>query len=303
MSAQEKAMRGAMMRMRNLKLSQAWEQWQWYLMKLREVGAGELAERLQAALKKIEEQKKEMIRIKKESEEKYAKLVREVEKITGEKVVVEDHLSVEQTATSRLRKEVDKLLKTIEDLRSVERENEMRRKKIAELEALLADRDNEIRRLQHEVDSIKREAAERYAQLRADIEKITGIKMEVEGKWNTECGVTSSLREEVERLLRTIEELQRIAKDSEGQKAKIRELEGEVQRLMGVIRSLEAKLAEIQHLADHNSYLEKEVQRLHALIRDLEQKSLNFTTDWRAGSPERRISPERYRPTSGGYRR
>merc|ERR1711871_1687214 len=169
--------------------------------RVRERGLQNEVSQLQQELERL---RAEMERVKREAEAKYAKLIQQVEEITGQKVVVEDHLSVEKTATQRLKSEVDRLLATIDALRGLEAENERQRQQIKELEAALRNANIDIENWRAEVEKLRREAADRYAQLRAEIERITGVKIEVEGDLSSERTVTTNLREEIQRLLRTI---------------------------------------------------------------------------------------------------
>lgn len=98
-----------------------------------------LEDELKIATQRMQDLLEEMERIRREAEEKYAALICQIEEITGQKVVVEDSLSVERTATSRLKSEVDRLFATIDSLRLVAEENERRGLKIAELEAIIAE--------------------------------------------------------------------------------------------------------------------------------------------------------------------
>jgi len=196
---------------------------------------------LAGAQRTIEELKRQIERVKREAEQKYAQLIAQVEEITGEKVVVDDKLSVERTASYSLKAEVDRLLARIQALEGVEEECIRRGQQIDSLEGALVEANKLIEELYAELDSIKTEASKRYADLSAEIERITGVKMVVEGDLRGERDVTGNLRDEIERLLRTIEELKRLAGGSQAQQARIRELELEVARLQKTVRRFETE--------------------------------------------------------------
>jgi len=205
-------------------------------------------ERLQIEIaelrRQIKDLEKEIRRIKEEAERKYGSLMREVEEITGEKVVISDNLSIEKTATTKLRDEVARLKALIDALQGRDmNEGEMVRlqRLIKDLEKQLQLANFALQEKDAEVERIKRDASARYAQLSTEIEKITGIKMEVEGDLSEERNVTGDLREEIARLLRTIEELKRVAEENAGAAGRLRELEAHVARLQKQIKKLEVE--------------------------------------------------------------
>jgi len=161
-----------------------------------------------------------------------------VEEITGQKVVVEDELSVEKTATVKLKNKIDSLLETIEALKQRGAALEDR---IRQLEGALDASEAEKEALRAEVQRIKDEAARRYHELTREIEQITGVKIKVEGDLNEEQTVTGSLREEIARLLRTIEDLKNRVQQTEDLKQRIAELEDECHRLQDEVKVLEIK--------------------------------------------------------------
>jgi chromosome segregation ATPase len=196
----------------------------------------------EAALREIEELKREIERIKEEAEAKYAQLILQVEQITGEKVIVQDHLSVEQTATVKLKAEVDRLLQTIEELRARISELEMddgSSRRLADLMRELEERERQIEALRREIAQIKDETARRFAELSREIERITGLKINVEGDLTSERDMTSNLRKDIDQLLRTIEDLKRMLEEGQADKDRVAQLESEIDRLRGVIRGLE----------------------------------------------------------------
>jgi len=189
--------------------------------------------KLSAALRQIAEQEKMMERIRAEAEAKYAKLMTEIERITGVKVSVEDLLSIEQTATNKLKSEIDKLLGAIDQLKRVAEENEARKRKIMELEAALLDSESENKSLRGECERIKSEAEEHYRKFTREIEDITGKKVVVEGDLSTERSVTQKLQDEMHRLQQMIDGLMQTAEENERNKARIQQLEEEIARLKG----------------------------------------------------------------------
>jgi len=251
----------------------------------------------------------------KEADEKYKELLALIEEITGQKISAEDALSLERTAVSQLRAEIDRLkalldnyanvekemsrlkslianlqnenagcakensdlralirqleqdilvknnmiatqLARLDALKDIETENSRRGEIIRQLQATIADNEAEINSLREELKRIQEDAANRYAALRAEVERITGIKMSIEGDLNEEKSLTDRLRDEIDRLMRSIEELNRIAAENQAKQVYVLELENEI-------------------------------QRLHRIITELEQKKLSYTTEWRSGSPTR----------------
>ena len=96
-----------------------------------------------------------------------------------------------------------------------------------------------IAKLRDEVEALRADAADQYAKLRAEVERITGVKMEIEGDLSNEKKVTGGLKDEIARLLKTIEELKKAALGNKGDQGRINELESEVMRLQGEVRRLE----------------------------------------------------------------
>jgi len=216
-----------------------------------------IAELKEVQLHMVVQFKEETDRVRREAEAKYAQLMVQIERITGEKVVVEDHLTVEVTATKTLKSEVDRL-------KALEPQNQRQAHKIKQLEASLHDTETTIRSLHKECEAIKTEAAQRYAHLREDIEVITGIKIVVEGELDKEHTVTNKLRQEIARLLRTIEDLKRVAEESQRHKVRNQQLETELGRLLARIEELERMVDDGRSKAARIRELEAEVEHLRA---------------------------------------
>jgi len=189
----------------------------------------------------ISEMKRAHQRQLEEAEQKYAQLITQVEEITGQKVVVEDHLSIEQTASQKLKAEVDSLKAQIAAMAGLQAECDRRGERIQALEQDLLRANRRIAELEAEIANLSDDAQARYEALRREIERITGFKIQIEGDLNEEKTTTSSLKDEINRLLRTIEELKRIAEAHGKSAARIHELELEVARFQKEIRKLEAK--------------------------------------------------------------
>jgi len=198
-----------------------------------------LEQELENANDEIRRLKADLDRVKQEAEAKYAALIAQVEEITGQKVTVEDYLSIEKTAASALKSEVERLKAELERLRLLVDESAEFRQRIQELEEQLFMAQRTIAGLNEQIRSLEEEAARRYAQLSEEIERITGVKITVEGNLEGERSVTHNLREEIERLLRTIGDLTAIAEASDMRLRRINELEAEIKRLQGQVRGLE----------------------------------------------------------------
>ena len=96
-----------------------------------------------------------------------------------------------------------------------------------------------ISKLKQEIRAMQEDAARRYEELRVEVEKITGVKIRVEGDLSQEMTVSSSLKDEIARLLATIEELKKVASLNQASAARMAMLEDEIKRLQGEIMRLE----------------------------------------------------------------
>lgn len=200
----------------------------------------------------IVELEREMERVRAAAEAKYKDLIQQVEEITGQKVIVDDSLSIEKTATRKLKDEIDRLLAKIDSFSSLEEENERRGRRIRELENQLSIASATIADLEREIDGVRRDAAEQYAKLRHEVEKITGIKMSVEGNLNEEKSVTSTLKDEITRLLRTIEELKKIAEENQSAADRLHDAEATIAKLQLHVRELEGKALHYSNDWEHD---------------------------------------------------
>lgn len=248
-----------------------------------------LMEELRGALLEVDEYKKQIERIRHEAEAKYSQLIAQIERITGEKVTLDDSLTVEHTATQRLKSEVDRLLATIKALHKIAEEGEHRKARIAELEAELALRNARIAELEDECDGIQKQAERRHSELCDEIGFIDGIKRQKESDLNAEQSITSSLRQQIQALLQTIEDLKDLAAENEAAKARIRELEADVAHLQALVFQLEQQVEELQLEINSSGRhriegMEAEIQRLHGIIRSLEKRTMSYSTEWSADS-------------------